>query len=1027
MFLSNVSINRPVMITMLVLVFIVFGALAYLTLSLNLMPDAEFPFITIQTIYPGAGPKEIETQISKKIEDAVSTISKIDYIESYSMDNVSFVIMRFDLDKDVNIASQEAKDKVDAIMNQFPVDAEKPVIGKFDFGAFPIIDMVLSGNLSGRELYEVADKKLKDRFSQIEGVANVNITGGQEREIHVKFDDKVVFQNSISLVQMTQILAAHNLDMPGGQFQQQDQEYSVRLDGELETIKELEELEIPTYFGTKKLKQLASITDSGSEIRKRSIYYNNIDKLKEDNVIKISIIKTSEGNPVDIARTVKKEIPAIKAELPAGSQLVIVDDSSLFIESTVKDTMSNVILGIIFTGFVLLFFLHDLRSTLIVAIAMPTSIISTFLLMQIAGFSLNILSLMGLSTSVGILVTNSVVVLENIFRHMRMGNTRRQAASIGTSEIAVAVIASTLTNIVVFLPLALMKTIAGKFLIEYALTVTFATIFSLLISFTITPMMSSLILSEKQKKNVIGENLEKMFRGWERIYGKLLGKILHNKGRSVLVLVVSFIIFIVTMMTVGPKLGFEFMPTVDEGNIRIDFEIPEGYNLEETAKVYEQIETKVSKYDEVKHLLASIGGQGWIDAAPNIATINVKLVDKEERERSSEEMAGLFIQDLANIPNTKLKVVVESSMGGGGGSAVEFFLMGQEMAELEKYTAELITKAKNIEGLINFDSNLRPGKPEITLIPKREKISQAGTSIYEIALTLRASIEGLVATKYRESGNEYDIKVSLTDGSVDTPEKIKNIPVVTQTGTYRVSQLAEIEFTKGATKIVHRDKYKTVQFTGDLAIGYVPSMIINEMRKAQSEIELPEGYKFKWGGESEMMEENNREMGKAFMIAILLTYMLLAAILESFTKPLLILMTFPLALIGVVLALFLAGQTLNMISMMAIIMLIGIVVNAAILLMDYTQQLREQGKETKQALIEACPTKLKPILMSAVAIILGMLPMAIGIGDSGVEMRQNLGIVSIGGLIVSTFLTLFVIPAFYNLTTKKHLKVVEKV
>jgi HAE1 family hydrophobic/amphiphilic exporter-1 len=1015
------------MITMLIMVFLVFGLIAYFGLSLNLMPDAEIPFVTIQTIYPGAGPKEIETQITKKVEDAVSTVSKIDYIESYSMENVSIVTMRFELDKDIDIATQEVKQKVDAIINEFPNDVEKPSIDKLDINAQSIMNLILTGDIETTKLYEIADKQLKDRFSQIEGVAKVDITGGREREIHVELDDKVVFQNNISISQLSQIIAAQNLDMPGGQFTQKEYEYSVRLDGEFNAVNTLKQLDIPTAFGVKKLRQLANVTDSGSDVRKRSIYFDNIEKIKEHNVISIGITKSPEGNPVEISEEVRKQLPAIQKDLPEGTALKIIDDNSRFIKSSVEDTLMNVLLGIIFTGLVLLFFLHDLRSTIIVAIAMPTSIISTFLLMQVADFSLNILSLMGLSTSVGILVTNSVVVLENIFRHKEMGNTRKQASNLGTTEIAVAVIASTLTNIVVFLPLATMNTIVGQFLKEFALTVVFATMFSLLISFTVTPMLSSLILPQKQKKSSIGVSLEKMFHSWERGYAKTLQKILHNKASAIGVLAAAFLVFIVVMGTVAPRLGFEFMPKVDEGNINISFELPEGYNLEESAQMYDKIEKQLRQFDQVKNILVTLGKQGFVDEAPNLASIDVKLIDVEERELSTDQVANQISQQLADIPNVKLKVMVESSMGGGLGSDIEFYLMGQDMAILETLKQEIMQKADQIEGLTNFDSSSRPGKPELTLVPKRDKIAAAGVSLYDLALTLRASVEGNVATKYRDDGEEYDIKVSLSSASVDTPEEIRNIPVITPLGAFRMSQLADIEYTKGSTKIIHRDKYKTIQFTGAVALGGVQSDIINQLETVLADLNLPEGYKLSWGGQSENMKENNSEMAKAFMIAILLTYMLLAAILESFSKPILILLTLPLALIGVILALYITNSSLNFISMMGVIMLLGIVVNAAILLLDYTQQLREKGNLTKNALIEACPTKLKPILMSSIAIIMGMLPMALGIGASGAELRQPLGIVSIGGLIVATFLTLYVIPAFYYLTTHAKLKKIEKV
>ena len=486
MFLSDISIKRPIMISMGLIVFMVFGGLAYFTLSLDLMPDVEIGFVTVQTIYPGAGPKEIETQVTKRIEDSVATISKIEYIESYSMDSVSIVMLKFDIGKDSDIATQEVKDKVDAIFNDLPDDAETPIVEKFDLRAIPVLDVVLSGKLDIKELYELADKRLKDRFSQIEGVARVNLVGGQEREIRVELDNRVVFENAISLAQLSQILKVQNLDMPGGQFPQRSQEYAVRFSGQLDTIDAIKELEVPTLFGTKKLGRIADIRDTGAEVRERATYFDNLRKFKEDNMVLLSIIKSVDGNSVDMAHSIRKRLPEIERDLPAGCKLSMVNDKSIFIESSVQDTLGNIFLGIILTALVLLFFLHDIRATIIVALAMPFSIVSTFLMLQISGFSLNIMTLMGLSTAVGILVTNSVVVLENIFRHKEMGHDRQEAAGRGTAQIAVAVIASTMTNVVVFLPIASMTSLMGQFFKEFALTVTYATLFSLLVSFTLS-------------------------------------------------------------------------------------------------------------------------------------------------------------------------------------------------------------------------------------------------------------------------------------------------------------------------------------------------------------------------------------------------------------------------------------------------------------------------------------------------------------------------------------------------------------
>lgn len=1017
MFLSTVSIKRPIMVTMVLLVFFIFGLLAYFGLNLNLMPDVEFGYVSVRTVYPGSGPKEIETQITKKIEDAVATISGIDTLSSYSMEGASIVILRFELGKDPDIANQEVKDKISAILGEFPRDVEIPVVEKFDIGALPIMDIILTGNIPMTELFDIADKWLKDRLSQIEDVARVNIVGGEEREIRVEIDNRIVFQNAISLQQVSQILAVHNMDLPGGSFQQQTQEFSVRMRGEFDTVQTIKELEIPTAYGPKKLEQLAEIRDASSEVRERTVFFDNASKTKNENVILLSIVKSADGNTVNLAKGVHKELPAIESELPPGVSLSIINDSSVFIESSVEDTLGNIILGILFTGIVLFFFLHDFRSTIIVALAMPFSIISTFLLIQISGFTLNMMTLMGLSTAVGILVANSVVVLENIFRYKQMGEKRKAAADKGTSEIAVAVIASTLTNIVVFLPIALMTSMAGQFFREFALTVTYATFFSLLVSFTLTPMLASLIIPEREtKKRFIGKALDNMFHSWDRIYKGLLKWLLANKWRSSLVAVSAILLFVFSF-PVGSKVGFEFLPMLDEGNIQIEVELPEGYRLEETAKLITEIEGRIQKYSEVKHMITTIGSLGEMDRSPSMARMGIKLVDAEERIASSNEMANSFIEDLSDIPNAKIRVAALSSLGGGG-AAIEFYLLGQDIDQLEVYKNEVIERIKDAEGLINLTTSSRSGKPEITLIPDRKKIADAGLTIADLALTLRSAIEGVVATRFKEEGNEYDIRVVFSEESVDTPEEVGNITVVSSNEVFRLSQFADVQFTEGLSNILHREKYKTIEFSGGTAFGIPSGDVVANIRERLRDIELPDGYKIEWAGEAEMIQETSIDMLRTFIIAILLTYMLLAAILENLTQPLIILGTVPLALVGVFLALFLTAKTMNVISMMAIIMLLGIVVNNAILMLDYANILKRQGMSMREALIEACPTKLKPILMATVAIILGMLPMAIGIGAAGVEIRQPMGIVAIGGLIVSSLLALIVIPSLVNLTTR---------
>jgi HAE1 family hydrophobic/amphiphilic exporter-1 len=1020
MFLAKVSIKRPIMTTMGILVFLIFGLLAYFTLNLNLQPDVKIPYVTISTIYPGAGPKEIETLVSKPIEDAVSTVSQIERVESYSLDGLSIVIMEFTMGKDVDVANQEVKDKVDEILITLPDDAKKPIIQKVDLQSFPIMDVILSGPLDPRELYEIADKTLKDRFSQIEGVAKVSITGGQEREIRVELNNRTVYENNISLPQLLQILSIHNMDIPGGYFKLHDQEYTVRLEGEFSDIETIRELQVPTPFGPKKLRQFANVEDAGKDVRQRAVYFDNKTKVRDENVVRLGIVKSSEGNVVKVAEGVRESLPEIRESLPVECNLEIVDDNSDFVRSSVNDTMSNVLLGVLFTSIVLLIFLHDLRSTLIVALSMPTSIISTFLLLQMFDLTLNMMTLMGLSVSVGVLVANSVVVIENIFRYRDLGENVKDAAYKGTSEVTVAVLAATLTNLVVFLPIANMSSMVGQWLKELALAAVFATIFSLIMSFTLTPMLASLLLPNVEKRNKFKDAFDKFEHKIIGLYKNILSFTLRTKRTSLIITITAFFLFIITIVTVGPQLGFEFMPPFDDGKIRIEVELPEGYNLDETSRALQQIENRIQKHDEVVHMITDLGKVSDLDIGANLAAMNVQLVNPDEREVGLQEMVSTFVKELADIPNAKIKVDLGSHTGGPG-AQVQFYLLGQDLETLERLKDEIVVKIKDVPGLINFDQSSRAGKPEITVVPKREKLTEAGLSVMDLALTLRTSIEGMVSSQYRELGNEYDITVTMDDKSVDAPEKIGNITVVSPViGAMRLSQIADIKFTTGYTKILHRDKYTTISFTGSPAANVPLGNVTNEIDKRLADIKLPSGYSIKWGGNVKMMNEMIADMVFAFFLAVLLTYMLLAALLESFGQPLLIMVTVVLAMIGVVLSLYITNIAFSITSLMAIIMLIGIVVNNAILMLDYTNQLRRvEGRSPKDSLLEACPTKLKPIIMSSTAIILGMLPLALGIGEAGKEMRIPLGVVAIGGLTVSTILTLFVIPAMYYLTAKQ--------
>ena len=1023
MFLADLSIKRPVMMSMILITLLLFGFIGYNNLPLTLMPDFNTPVVTVQTVYSGTGSQEIESQITKKIEDEVAALSLIDKMTSYSMENLSIVIVQFDFTKDENVALQEVKDKVDQIINELPDGADQPIIKKVDVSASSIMDIILQGNLPATELYDLADNQVKERLSQVEGVGSVDVVGGEEREIRVELDKRMVYENSLSLTQLAGILGTANLDMPGGNLKEAGQEYSVRLKGEFPSLDALREFNLTTPNGLKKLWQLAEVKDSVKEVRQRVTFFNNQTKQRSDNTVLLTVVKNPLGNTVKTVDAITKILPEIEQEIGKGIKLTVVSEDGTYVKDTANDAFGNIYQGIILTALILLLFLHDFRSTIIVAISMPLSIIPTFMVMKQLGISLNLLSLMGLSTASGILVANSVVVLENIFRRKALGEDRKQSAALGTSEVAVAVIASTLTNIVVFLPIGTMQGLVGIILRDFAITVTIATVFSIVASFTVTPMLAALILPDqiKKKDTGFGAAFDRLIRqSLSGSYRKLLEIILATKRRCRLVVVLTICLFAgsIFLLTLVPA---DFIPSQDSGNIKIIAELPLGYDLNETAKLLKEIEDRTQKHPEVVSLLTNLGKISTLDQGVNMAMIQVKLVKKTERKLSDKDLAAMLTKELSDLPNAKIRVSAVSGFSTGS-APVDFYLKGQSITKLEQYAAQLSEKMETIPGLMNINTSTRPGKPEITIWPDRVKMSEVGLTMQELALLLRASLEGVEVTQYKENGQEYDIRVVLNQESVPSFEELKNLPVYTKNGIFPISHFAELKFTSGYNKIMHADKYTTIEFTADLLPGYALGEITKEIDRAVKELQLPAGYHLQWAGFADLMYEMLGEMAFAFGLAVLLTFMLLAATVENFSQPLIILATVPLCLIGVAVALVATGTSLSIVATLSVVMLVGMVVNNAILILDYTNQLRATGLDLRTALLEASSAKLMAVMMSNLAAILGMVPMALGIGASGAEIRQPMGIVSIGGIVSSTILTLVVIPAIEFLVGNKRSK-----
>lgn len=1075
MVLADLSIKRPVLMTMLVFVFVVIGLFSMTRLGIDLFPEIDFPFISVVTIYPGAGPEEIETLINKPVEEEVSSVSGVKNVYSTAQEGVSIIFVELQLGEDVDIGAIDVKDKIDAIRYELPDDIEDPVVQKFEIGSMPIVNLSVTGPLPLDQLYNIVDKQIKPELSKIPGLANIDIVGEKEREIRVSLSARKLRAYNLSPMQVVMALGMENLTLPAGRIERGRSEYTLRMAGEYESVDEIAATRIMTSSGPIRLDRIAVIEDGFADQRELA-------RFNHEPSIGLELVKRSDANTVQVADRVSRTVRKLESMVPQGVQIQVARDNSQFIRDSVADVSGNLILGILFTALVLFLFLHNWRGTVIAALAMPISIVSTFILISAAGFTINMMSLMGLAISVGILVVNSVVVLENIERLEKEGMSLREAARKGTAGIAVAVAAATLTNVVVFTPMAFMQGMIGPIFRQFGLTVAFATLFSLFISFTLTPMMASRPIKTGVYAVVglvtlwgvwnflgmwtaisvlaavlflaVGERL-----GWVRRFGELWDRwyaevvkdyraglawsIRHRK--SLLAGVGLLFLFGVFLFRF---IGSEFFPSYDERALEVSVEMPAGARLEETNRVLFQVEDQLATFPEVDKVYTSLGksttagfggGQG-VQYGSVLATLRPR--EEGGFPPTSEVVKQLRVQ-LADLPAAKI-VVMEVSQFGGGGSEpdIQLELQGENMDDLAAAAERVASVIRATGNAVDVRSDWKVGKPEIVVRPDRVRLSDRGGSVRDVALVLRTLFEGTVATKYREGGDEYDVRVRLLEQDRDKVDRVGDLLVPLPGGFVPLKDVADITFAAGPTQVTRKNKQRMVTVSANvvnvtsgelqtvisqaLELPPVPASqmvkdILSGVSSAapQTSPKLPEGVTVYFGGQAEMMAESFTSLLQALVLAVILTYMLLAAILESYRYPLIIMMTLPLALIGVSMSLVMTGKTISMLSMMSMVMLVGIVVNNGILLIDYTERLRKEGRGLHDAVLEACPVRLRPILMSTIAAALGMLPLALGMGAGG-EFRAPMAIVAIGGLLVSTALTLFVIPVLYTAMERKH-------
>ena len=1016
----DISIKRPVTVLIGSLALVLFGLLAYFTLPVSLLPDIPVSVVSVQVVYPGASPLSIETQITKKIEDQIFSIGELDSITSHSMDSVSLVVVHFREGKDENLALQEVKDRIDAIAADLPSGAMKPVISKVNMASiWPVMEIIIEGDMSSTELYEYASTVVRDQLAQVTGVGSVELSVGEEREIRVELHHTPVFERFLPVEQIAGILARANVEIPAGNLTFDGQDIPIRFKGEFNSIEEIEDIDITTRAGIFKLRQLADVFDSRTLVRERTIFFDNETGIRNENALLLRVAKNPSANTVNVVDGIMRQIPRIEQSSGNRVRLNVVREDAGFIRDSVSDTLGNLIMGIVLTSLILMVFLSNWRATIIISIAMPFSIISTFLVMQFMNLSVNVLSLMGLSCAVGTLVANSVVVLENIFRHREKGLSSIDAASIGTKEVIMAVIASSGTNVAVFLPLGSMAGAMGNILSNFAYTIVISTIFSIVVSFTVTPLLASRLLAAKQKeKSKVSIKLDAFFKKLEDLYAKSISFFTMKKRRSIAFIASVFIVFVLSIMGFS-KIEMEMIPKSDGGRIQVSVELPLGSSLDMTAALLAEIENRLAEYSEVRYMLTTLGNAGSMNRDVSVAMMEISLVPKNRRRLSNDEVAAAMTRTLSDIPGAVIRVTAPSEIAIAEGAPINLYLKGPDSAVLQEIGDRIRNSIAVLPGITNAALNTKSGKRELVFEPNRKQIFQDGLTVQSVALNLRSAIDGMVSTTFRESGAEYDIRVKMNSDSLRDIEDIRNIPIVTAQGIYPLSRYADVHFEDGYNMIMRVDKQQTIEITADILPGYTQGTMLAEVMQAVSELDLPSGYNVSQAGLSDSMSEGIISMIIVFLTAILLVYMLLATILESLVQPLFILTTIPLSIIGITAACLLTGTVLNNVAMIGIVMLVGIVVNNAILILDQYNQFKRNGMNTRDALISACPSKLKAILMSSIAVILGVIPMAMGIGASLAEMRQPMGIVVTGGIISSMIMTLWLVPCLEFVIRRK--------
>ena len=1008
MWISDTSIKRPVFATMFILSFVVLGLVSMTRLGIDLFPAVDFPFVNISTVYPGASPEEVETLVTKPIEDAVAGIEGVKRVESNSSEGFSRVGIEFKLGLDAQGSAAEVREKVAAIRFRLPKEIEDPTIARFDVAALPVAIYAVSSTLSADKTRLLVEDQVKPLLQQVDGVAGVEVNGGLVREVHVDLDPRRLEALELPISAVSDALAAANLDLPGGIITSGGKDVVLRTKGEFTTIDEIGNVILRSTGGsTVRLRDVAAVVD-GYEDRKSTTRLNGVD------AVSFAVRKQAGGNTVAITDRINAVLAKNAAAFPDLTVKPIHEDAR-FIRSNLEDVRLNIFFGGFMAVLIVFVFMRDWRSTLITALALPTSVIATFFFMWAAGFSLNMMTMMAISLVIGILIDDAVVVRENIYRHMEMGEDPMTAARKGTAEIGLAVMATTFTILAVFLPVGFMTGLVGQFFKSFALTVAFAVAMSLVIAFTLDPMLSSRFVRyvppEERGRTRMGRLLERWGQAYDRLdrqYFKVLRWALAHPFKVVAAAVLVFVASLSTLSLIGT----EFVPNEDRGEFVVMVELPPGMAFDETVKSVAEVERALLDTPEVRQVFTTVGTGGQMRKSQ----LRVQTSRKDERSIKLEDIkAGLRTRFKA-IPFAEIKVADPEFMEGAPYEPpINLYVRGNDMKELKRLSDDLVARIRTIPGAVDVGTTLVSGQPELVAQVDRARAADLGFSVGSVATQVRSMVEGLVPSKLREDDHEFDIRVRLAPQFRNDFTALAAAPIHAQGGVVvRTGDLVRMEPGVGPSSIDREQRVRQAKIGVDLQ-GRALGDVTADIQKVLDQSSIPATFQVGFSGDVELMQESAQGLMLALLLAVTFIYIVLASQFESFTEPVIIMLALPLALVGALLMLLATGQHLGMPAMIGIVMLMGLVTKNAILLVDLTNQLRrEKGLGVIEAILQAGPVRLRPILMTTLAMVLGMLPSAFGIGEGG-EFRAPMSLATIGGLMTSTLLTLVVVPVAYLL------------